>query len=346
MRRDWKRVILPGLVFQSVLVGGGYGTGAEIARYFGRQGLWGGLMGFGVTALVWGVLCGLSFDFARVFRTWDYGSMLSVLLGPWAPLYDVCYAVMTLIVLGVVNATAVQLTGGVWGALAVSGGTILLVLWGTEAVERAFSFWSYVLYAVYLLFLLAVFLRFGDGISAEFARGEIGPGWLSSGLQYAGYNLVCVPIILYTVRDAESRRDCFLRGVLAGILGAVPGILLLLAMSCDLRCAVGQTSPVGYLFDLLDLPWLELLFQIVLFGTLIETGAGFVKASADRFSASGVGSRAAVTVLAASAGMAASSLGLTGLVSKGYGTVCWGFLLLYALPMLTRGRRLLARRRR
>ncbi len=35
MKRDWKRVILPGLVFQSVLVGGGYGTGAEIGRYFG-----------------------------------------------------------------------------------------------------------------------------------------------------------------------------------------------------------------------------------------------------------------------------------------------------------------------
>lgn len=349
MKRDWKRVILPGLVFQSVLVGGGYGTGAEIGRYFGRQGLWGGLLGLGVTALVWGVLCGLSFDFARVFRAWDYGSMLTLLLGPWALFYDLCYAAMTLIVLGVVNATAVQITGSVWGAAAVSCGTILLVLWGTEAVEKAFSVWSYVLYGVYLLFLLTVFLRFGDGISAEFARREIGTGWLPSGLQYAGYNLVCIPIVLYTVRDAASRQDCLLRGALAGLLGTAPALLLLLAMACDLRCAVGQTSPVGYLFDLLNLPWLALLFQIVLFGTLIETGAGFVKAAADRFSVTGgqyrTVRRAVITVLVTIAGMAASSLGLTGLVSRGYGTVCWGFLLLYALPMLVRGRRMLNRRR-
>ena len=99
MKRDWKRVILRGLGFQSVLVGGGYGTGAEIGRYFGRQGLWGGLLGLGVTALVWGVLCGLSFDFARVFRAWDYGSMLTLLLGPWALFYDLCYAAMALFAL-------------------------------------------------------------------------------------------------------------------------------------------------------------------------------------------------------------------------------------------------------
>ena len=42
------------------------------------------------------------------------------------------------------------------------------------------------------------------------------------------------------------------------------------------------------------------------------------------------------------AGLAASSLGLSELVARGYGTVCWGFLLLFALPMLTRGRRMLA----
>ena len=47
-RRRWGRILTPGLVFQSVLVGGGYGTGAEIARYFGSHGLLGGLLGLGV----------------------------------------------------------------------------------------------------------------------------------------------------------------------------------------------------------------------------------------------------------------------------------------------------------
>lgn len=36
-------------------------------------------------------------------------------------------------------------------------------------------------------------------------------------------------------------------------------------------------------------------------------------------------------------GVAVSSFGLTGLIAKGYGTICWGFLIVYVIPMLTIG---------
>lgn len=47
----FKTYLLPGLVFQSVIIGGGYGTGREIAEFFLSHGAFGGLLGFGVTAL-------------------------------------------------------------------------------------------------------------------------------------------------------------------------------------------------------------------------------------------------------------------------------------------------------
>ena len=53
-QRTWTRYLTPGLVLQSVLIGGGYGTGAEIARYFGRYGLLGGLLALGAAAAAWG----------------------------------------------------------------------------------------------------------------------------------------------------------------------------------------------------------------------------------------------------------------------------------------------------
>ena len=34
-------------------------------------------------------------------------------------------------------------------------------------------------------------------------------------------------------------------------------------------------------------------------------------------------------------GVAVSTFGLTGLIAKGYGTICWGFL--FVIPMLTIG---------
>ena len=106
MKRRWTRYLTPGLVFQSVLIGGGYGTGAEIARYFGRYGLLGGLLALAAAAAGWSLLCAVTFEFVRVFRTYDYGSMMRRLLGRAGFLYDLCFYAMLLLVLGVVNATA------------------------------------------------------------------------------------------------------------------------------------------------------------------------------------------------------------------------------------------------
>ena len=368
MKRRWTRYLTPGLVFQSVLIGGGYGTGAEIARYFGRYGLLGGLLALAAAAAGWSLLCAVTFEFVRVFRTYDYGSMMRRLLGRAGFLYDLCFYAMLLLVLGVVNATAAAMVRALtdlpsWvGVALLSLGVIFLVLRGTEAIEKALSLWAYVLYAVYLLFLAAVFLRFGDAIVSELQRGEASPGWLFGGLRYASYNLICVSMILYTLRDLRTRREAVTCGILAGILGTAPALPLLLAMGCDLPAALASETPVTAIFERLNMPWLYVLFEIVLFGTLIETAAGFIKALEDRMeralcrsfdaaghTPAGAGSswpwlgRPLVTGAVTSLGICVSTFGLTELIDKGYGAICYGALLLFALPMLTAGVRMLRR---
>ena len=354
-RRKWTWYLTPGLVFQSVLIGGGYGTGAEIARYFGSHGLLGGVLALGAAAAGWAVLCAVTFEFVRVFRTYDYGSMMRRLLGRAGFLYDLCFYAMLLLVLGVVNATAGAMVHALtglppWvGVALLSLGVILLVLRGTEAIEKALSLWAYVLYAVFLLFLAAVFLRFGDTVAAELRRGEIGPGWLSGGLRYASYNLICVSMILYTLRDLQTRREAVTCGVLAGLLGAAPALPLLLAMGCDLPAALASETPVTAVFQRLNMPWLYLLFEMVLFGTLVETAAGFLKALEDRIERALFRGRSfdlarpLITGAVTALGICVSTFGLTGLIDKGYGAICYGALLLFALPMLTFGVRMIRR---
>lgn len=355
MEKRWTRYLTPGLVFQSVLIGGGYGTGAEIARYFAGYGLLGGVLALGAAAAAWALLCAVTFEFARVFRAYDYGSMMRRLLGRAGILYDLCFYAMLLLVLGVVNATAAAMVRALtglpsWvGVALLSLGVVTLVLRGTEAMERALSLWAYVLYAVFLLFFAAVFLRFGDAVAAELRRGEVRPGWLPSGLRYASYNLVCVSMILYTLRDLKARREAVTCGVLAGLLGAAPALPLLLAMGCDLPAALASETPVTAIFERLNMPWLYVLFEIVLFGTLVETAAGFIKALEDRieqslfrgrsFALAGPLITGAVTAL----GICVSTFGLTKLIDKGYGAISLGALLLFALPMLTIGVRRLRR---
>ncbi len=51
-QRFFRVYIVPGAVFQSVMVGGGYGTGREIVEYFTSYGAVGGVLGLCVAYLV------------------------------------------------------------------------------------------------------------------------------------------------------------------------------------------------------------------------------------------------------------------------------------------------------
>ena len=349
--KSWTRYLVPGFIFQSVVIGGGYGTGAEIAQYFGVKGLVGGLLGMVVTLIVWSVLCAVSYEFVRIYKTYDYNSMMGKLLGKAGVLYEICYIVLMLIVLGVINATAGSMTADLtglspWigvGILAV--GQVLLIVKGTEAIEKVLSAWSIVLYIVYAVFMFSVFMKFGGNVGVEFAKGEVGSGWVTSGFQYAFYNLGIVPATLYTIRDCETRKEAVVSGVLAGAIGIIPAILLLFALCCDLSTACAAEVPVTVVFGLLDMRWLYIAFEIVLFGTLIETGTGFIKAVDDRIELTYQKGgkecpswmRPLIAVVFVAVGIGVSTFGLTGLIAKGYGTICWGFLFVYVLPMVTLG---------
>ena len=371
------RYLVPGFLFQSVVIGGGYGTGNEIAQYFGIHGMGSGIVGMIVTTLVWAVVAAATFEFCRVFKTYDYNTMSQKLLGPVGYLYEVCYIILMLIVLGVINATASSmisdLTGwsGWIGVIILSVGIIYLILRGTETIEKVLSFWSYVLYAVYAVFMLICFVRFGPMIKEAFGAGggeytkefvnasgetivsTVGGLSLGSaivdGFKYSFYNLGIVPAILYTVRECETRKQAVVCGLLAGIIGVVPAFLLLLAMGGALPEAVfnanNNSTAVSAIFSKLDMRWLYVIFEIVLFGTLIETGSGFIKAVDDRIEISAAKSgdttpswvRPVIAIGLTLLGVAVSTFGLTGLIAKGYGTICWGFLIVYVVPMLTVG---------
>lgn len=80
-KTSWTKYVIPGFVFQQVVIGGGYGTGAEIAQFFGTQGLLGGFLAQMITMVVWTLMCVITFEFVRIFKTYDYGSLMKRLLG-------------------------------------------------------------------------------------------------------------------------------------------------------------------------------------------------------------------------------------------------------------------------
>ncbi|MDR2553504.1 MAG: hypothetical protein LBD31_10130 [Treponema sp.] len=347
----FQRLVVPGLVFQSIVIAGGYGTGAELAEFFFPYGFLGGLIAMcTVTLGFWSLVCAVTFEFARVFKTYDYRSLFKELLGPLWFLFEICYFLLLLIVLAVVVAASGsninEVFGlGKWiGVLIMTAGVIYLVFKGTDVLERVMTIWSYVLYGVYFVFMILSFVKFGGGIMEQFGAAETGPGWVLGGAQYAFYNLACIPLILFTITGTESRSEAILSGLIAGAIAIIPAIMLFIAMAGQYPETASAAVPVNVVFRALNIRWLHVVFQIVLFGTLIETGSGFIKAVTDRlegqFCTAAVPRtwiRPVTAVVCMFLGICVSSFGLTGLVAKGYGTITWGFFVLYVVPILTWG---------
>lgn len=348
----FRRYLLPGLVFQSVVIAGGYGTGRELVEFFLTLGPRAGLLAMAVTTVVWSAVSVATFELARLWSAFDYRHFFQRLLGPGWVLFEICYVGLLLIVLAVVAAAAGAIAEetfalpyvlGVVGIMVAVG---LLVFGGNPAVERFFAAWSGVLYVVYLVFFVWAMRRFGGDITAHMAEGGLEGGWIWAGLRYAGYNLAVIPPVLATLRVHRRRREAVVAGALAGPLAMIPGLLFFLATVGLYPDIVDARVPANDVLETLGSRSFQVLFQVMLFGTLIETGAGLIHAFNERIS--GLRSdrsaeplprwvRPAVAVTFLTVAALVSRFGLVGLIARGYGTLTVGFLVVYVLPVLTLG---------
>ena len=351
MRNAFRRYLLPGFVFQSVVIAGGYGTGRELVEFFLSEGPLAGLYGIGVTTVIWSAVSMVTFELARMWGAYDYRRFFQGLLGRGWWLFEVCYVGLLLIVLAVVAAASgaiLEETFGLsyWigvGAVMLAVGA--LVFGGNDAIERFFAVWSFVLYALYLALFFWCFQRFGPLISANLTAEPLGTRWLWAGLSYAGYNLAVIPPVLATLRLHESRKQTFIAGALTGPIAMIPGLLFFLTTVGQYPSILESTVPANVLLELLGSRAFQVAFQVVLFGTLVETGAGLIHAFNERLSGyrSDGGTelprwvRPAVALVLLALGTFISRFGLIDLIARGYGTLTIGFIAVYVVPVLTLG---------
>lgn len=344
--------LVPGAVFQSVLVGGGYGTGREIVEFFTRYGALGGLLGIAVTWLCWAVVLGITYEFARVFRTYNYRDFFRILLGRGWIAFEVLFLVMFLLVLAVVAAAAGQIFQEsfdipYWLGLFVMLSVVaVLTFFGRNVITKSLALWTICLYITFTAYFLLTLGVWGEEIWTILAAGEIRIGWWVSGIQYAMYNLFIVPVVLYSVTAIETRREAVSSGFVAALICIIPAILFHVSFLGAYPDVVGWEIPLFSVISQIGLLGLLTVYLLVLFGTLIETGAGLLQGINERIDGYLVESRGttlpkparaavAITAILASGGLA--SAGIIALVARGYGTIAWGFLLVYVIPICTIG---------
>jgi uncharacterized membrane protein YkvI len=366
----WQRYFFPSVTFMSVVIGGGYATGRELAEFFMPAGPLGGLLGMLVTAIVWSVVFALSLDLARATHSYDYRSFFRQLLGRGWVVFEAAYLALLVLILAVLGAACGEIVAHEMG-LARWVGTVLfmlciamLVYSGSRVIERFFSVWGIVLYAAYVVFFSIALVAFDEPIAAAFASEEsVKSGWASGGLSYASYNLVTAPALLFCARYQRQRRESLIAGALAGPIAMLPGILFFVTMLARYPDIAAAPIPLQVLLDALDSRPLAVFMQIAIFGTLVQTGIGVLHGFNERLMGqaqgedqrertAGVISDTRTVRLLISLGLCvvaivlATRIGLIDLIAKGYGYLSWVILAVYVVPVLIVGTRHLVAPRR
>ena len=348
----YKKYLLPGFIAQSVLIAGGYGTGRELVEYFVQYGPTGGLMGMGLTAVLWAGLFALSFEFARVFKAYDYRTFFEKLIGRGWIIYEISFIVLLFLIMGVVGAASGSILRDSFGLPPLLGSGIFLLFVayltysGSKGIEVALSWWSYVLYGVYIVFLYMGIARFGDAISANFASGIVKPGWMMGGFKYAFYNVAVTSTVLFSLNYLETRREAIISGVMASVICIVPALLFYIVTAGFYPDVLGMEIPANAIIAKMGSRFLLPAWLIVLFGTMIETGVGFFHSINERINSTLVAKRGRgmtntargfVGALLALMGLFISNFGLIGLIARGYGTIRWVFFILQGVALFTIG---------
>lgn len=362
LKAAFEKYVVPGLVIQAVIVGAGYATGRELVEFFLSKGPANGLLGMGVTAVLFAITAMIAFELARRFAAFDYKSLCKIFLGRFVLLFELGYVATLLLTLSIVSAAAGELLGSALhvsetgSSIAFMGIVALIVLLGNKTIERIISAWSIIFYATYLSLFVLVVVRFGGGMLQALGAVPIDvPTAVWSGTSYVGYNIIVVPILIFVARNFESRREAVISGALAGPLVLLPGFAFLLTLSAFYPQITQAPLPVTDLLDRLGIPAFSILIQLVVLGAFVKTGAGLLHGFNERLARALLDrnlrmprfGRPAIAVLAMiTAVYGASQFGLIDLIGKGYRYSSYFFLLVFLLPLLTRGTWLLLRNRR
>ena len=348
----FQRYLLPGFVFQAAVIAGGYATGRELVEFFLPAGPWGGLLGMGVSMLVWSAVLMVSFELARVARAYDYRSFFKVLLGRGWFVFEIGYFALMVIILAVMGAAAGEIAHSLLGlpklagSLGMIAATGIMLFYSSAVIEKFLTVSVGYLYLVYVVFLVWSVIAFGDRIESNFATTPVADGWFKAGITYAGYNVATIPAVLFCIRHLGSRHEALAAGALAGPLGMLPGVVFYIAMMGHYSEIGTEALPSAFLLAKLQAPWFEWAFQAAVLLTLVDTGVALLHAINERVAktfeerrqpmprALRPGLAVSVMLLAV---YAASAVGLVDLIAKGYGTLTWLFLAVYVLPLMTWG---------
>lgn len=355
------KFFLPGIILQSVLIGGGYATGREIMEYGGKFGALGWYSGL-ATFLGFALVSILSFELIRLYKVYDFKSFLKSIVGPLYRVFDVVYILFMVIIIAVMSsatgAVVEQMTGlsywyGVVGITIVVG---ILNFYGEKLISYFETFGTIALYIGYICFSVLVISQHTGNIEQVLATSDhsYAPDatitfafW--TGIIYMAYNLVVFPASFFTVRRLTTRTQTVVSGLIAGLLMTIPWFLTYFAILSYYPSKEVVEAPVPWVVMMQGSGapgWMLFLFSFVMGWTLIETATGIIHAMLERVDKGleekgkpelSRRNKGLLTVAILVVSIIFSKIGIIALIAQAYSALAYAFILLFLLPLCTVG---------
>jgi len=351
-----KRLFLPGIILQSVLIGGGYATGREIVEYGGKFGAGGWISGLAIF-FGFALIAFLSIEASRYWQVYDYKSLLKKLIGPAWIAYELVYLLLAVLIIAVMASAAGEILNQTlnfnnWvGVVLITLVVGFLNYKGEDTIAKLETIGSVALFITYFIFTFTVFTNKADQISKTFKTWDVSylpdpPGLgilLWTGILYVGYNLAVYPASFFTFKSIQTRKESILASIFAGLLMTVPWFLTYFAIMAYYPDKAVLESTVPWLKMLAEFnPVLVAVFGVVVGWTLIETATGMIHAFISRIGTEAEKkgrplkkiSKAYISTGALIASIILAQVGIIDLVAKGYTIMAYAMIAVYAIPLL------------
>lgn len=339
--------------------GGGFATGNQEVNYFVKFGWFAAFLPIiAMILLGWGHRNALVL--AKDYQTYNYKSFGDALFHPYEKYFSAVFefGFIMLIACGVSTSIAgagslLKSTLGLpYGIGIVLVGLILLVLtiFGSSLIIKVLNLKTYFL--IVTLFLLCALglktgaFNFQHVLATQETFGKSFGEAVWTMLIYIGFQSFTVLPIISVSQQIKTTRECnifMLFGMLLNGVFLALVCIMLLGFSPEI---LDQTLPVYYVSSQLGLPWLKILYSIILFVALLGTAVSLVFSTVARFEPvltgrSVFGSlrtrRIVISLLTLAICTGISVFGLTNIVIKGYGSVGYIGLFFVLLPEIIIG---------
>jgi uncharacterized membrane protein YkvI len=339
--------------------GGGFATGNQEVNYFVKYGWYSVFLPLVAMLLLgWGHRNALVL--AKDYKTYDYKSFCDALFHPYEKYFSIVFELgfIMLIICGV--STSIAGSGALlmsslaipYGVGIVTVGTILLLLtiFGSELIVKVLNLKTYFI-IVTLLILCVLGIQMGafnfQHVLANHETFGTSFGdavWYM--LIYIGFQAFTVLPIISVSHNIKTTKDCN-RFMLFGTLlnGAFLAIICIMLLGFSPE-VLNQTLPVYFVTTKLDLPWLKILYSVILFVALLGTAISLIFSTVARFEPvlikrnifkSLSTRRIFISLVTIALCTGISVFGLTNIVVKGYGSVGYIGLFFVLLPEIIVG---------